>query len=164
MTKEQTPPIRKTVTVPLDPLAAFELFAKDIDRWWPKETHSLAAGSGKGAQARVRVEPRPGGRVIETLPDGTEAPWADVEHYIPGTRLTLRWYVGQTPEQATLVDVRFSPVDTGTRVDLSHSGFETLGAAGSKTHASYHTGWDRVLVKCFADACTNTTAAAPVHC
>ncbi len=154
-----TDPIRKTVTVPLDPKAAFDLFADGIDRWWPKDTHSLTARDGGGVKARVHVEPRDGGRVLETLPDGTEAPWADVTRYVPGERLTLRWYVGRSPDEATLVDIRFVPVDAGTRVDLTHSGFEVLGAAAAPTCASYTSGWDHVLGQRFARACDKIAPA-----
>ena len=70
MTETPSDPIRKSVIVPLDPAAAFDLFTRDIDRWWPKESHSLAAADGLGQEAHVRVEPRVGGRVIETGADG----------------------------------------------------------------------------------------------
>ena len=162
MTDAPTDPIKKTVTVPLEPRAAFDLFTDGIDRWWPKDTHSLAAHDGAGAHARVRVEPREGGRVIETLPDGAEAPWADVAHYAPGERLTLRWYVGRSPDEATQVDVRFTPTDAGTRIDLTHSGFEILAEAAAPTCASYTAGWDHVLGQCFTRAC-DMIAPAPAR-
>lgn len=159
MTTAPQDPIRMTVTVPLAPRAGFDLFAGGIDRWWPKESHSLAVQDGNGTGARVRVEPCEGGRVIETLPDGTEAPWADVTCYVPGKRLTLRWYVGRPQDGATMVDIRFRPVDAGTRIDLTHSGFAVLGFVATATCASYTSGWDHVLGHCFARGCDKTAPA-----
>ena len=151
-------PIRKTVTVPLDPDTAFDLFTRDIDRWWPMETHSLAAQEGNGGKAQVRVEPREGGQVIETGPDGREAPWADVTVWEPGRRLGLRWYVGRSPDEATEVDVRFTGTEAGTRVDLTHGGFAALGERGPEVCAGYTSGWDHVLGACYGARCARAAA------
>lgn len=142
------PPIRKRVIVPLDPNRAFALFTDGIDRWWPKDSHSLSARDGAGDAARVRVEPKAGGRVIETLADGSEAPWATVAAWEPGARFAMRWYVGRDEEEATFVDVRFREIDGGTEVELTHSGFEKLGAGAGTISASYQSGWDHVLACC----------------
>ena len=158
MTDTPFDPIRRSVTVPLDPRAAFDLFTDGIDRWWPKETHSLTARNADGKGARVRVEPFEGGRVLETLPDGTEAPWADVAQHRPAERLTLRWYVGRHPGEATLVDIRFTAVDGGTRIDLTHSGFDVLGMDAAPVSSSYAAGWEHVLGVRFAGACRRIPA------
>lgn len=142
------PPIRKRVTVPLDPARAFHLFTDGIDRWWPKESHSLSARDGEGAKARVRVEPRAGGRVIETRADGSEAPWATVTAWEPGRRFALSWYVGRDAAEATVVDVRFRGIEGGTVVELEHAGFDVLGKDAGPVSASYTEGWDLVLACC----------------
>mgnify|MGYP001797008572 CR=1 FL=1 len=151
-------PIKKSVTVPLDSQSAFELFTSGIDRWWPKETHSLSSGDGRGDAAKVRVEPAEGGKVIETLPDGSEAPWATVTDWAPGERFGMRWYVGRDEAEATQVDVRFTQTEAGTRVALSHSGFEALGDAAVAQHKGYTSGWDPVLFDCFAGCCEAVAA------
>lgn len=148
-----TDPIKKSVTVPLDRQSAFELFTSGIDRWWPKDSHSLAAGDGTGDQAKVRVEPRTGGHVIETLPDGSEAPWATVTDWAPGERFGMRWYVGRDADEATQVDIRFTQTDGGTRVDLTHGGFDVLGGEAETMCANYASGWDHVLGRCYAGQC-----------
>jgi uncharacterized protein YndB with AHSA1/START domain len=144
---DQTPaaPIRKRVRVPLDPDAAFRLFTEGIDRWWPKKSHSLSARDGVGDKARVRVEPREGGRVIETRADGSEAPWATVITWEPGRRFAMAWYVGRDEAEATVVDVRFRRTEGGTLVELEHSGFDVLGGKAGAVSASYDSGWDHVL-------------------
>ncbi|RVT86749.1 hypothetical protein DXV76_01285 [Rhodobacteraceae bacterium CCMM004] len=132
-------PIAKRVTVPLPPDDAFSLFMEGIDRWWPKESHSL---SGSRA-ARVEVEPRQGGTVTEVAPDGTRAPWATVTRWEPGRRVTLDWHVGRDRDEASRVDVTFTADAIGTVVDLRHDRFERMG--GAETAARYRTGWDTVL-------------------
>ena len=153
MTETATDPIRKSITVPLDRATAFDLFTKDIDKWWPKDSHSLTASAGKGTASNVRLEPKKGGRVIETKPDGTEADWATITAWKPGEHFAMHWYVGRSPDEATLVDVHFTQTEAGTRVDLTHSGFDVLGAAADTTCAGYTTGWDHVFGRCYRGAC-----------
>ena len=38
----QIEPIQRSVTVPLEPEVAFELFTARMDTWWPVQTHSRA--------------------------------------------------------------------------------------------------------------------------
>lgn len=156
--KDAADPIRKTLTIPLTPDTAFDLFVNRMDSWWPKETHSLAAGKKQGDKARIRVEPRVGGRVMETDPDGSEAAWATITAWQPGAHFAMRWYVGRDPSEATLVDIRFAAVDTGTRVDLTHSGFDILGTDAERLCANYTQGWDMVLGTCFGGACRKVAA------
>jgi hypothetical protein len=145
-------PVRKTITVPLDPASAFDLFTGGIARWWPVETHSLS-----GAAATVRVEPRVGGQVVETKPDGTEAPWARVTVWDPGRRFAVDWHVGRDDAEATQLDVTFTGTETGTRVDLVHDGFDSL-AEGETMCARYRSGWDEVLDHCYGNACRKRAA------
>ncbi len=158
MTETVTDPIRKTITVPLDRMTAFDLFTKGIDQWWPKDSHSLTASAGDGTAPKVRVEPKEGGRVIETKPDGSEADWATITGWKPGEHFSMRWFVGRSPDEATLVDIRFTQTEAGTRVDLTHSGFEVLGQAAETTCAGYTTGWDQVLGTCYGNACNKIAA------
>ena len=146
------PKIEKSVFVPLKPDAAFRLFANDMARWWPLDSHSLSASSGAQAQT-VTVEPHAGGKVIETMADGSTADWATITDWTPGARLSLDWYVGRDPSDATQVEVTFLPEAEGTRVDLVHDGFDQLGKGGAETAVGYRTGWARVLGQCYAGAC-----------
>lgn len=43
-----TMPIRKTVTVPVTPQCAFELFTARIGEWWPLATHSVGEDQAMG--------------------------------------------------------------------------------------------------------------------
>ena len=53
-----------------------------------------------------------------------------VTAYVPPTRIVFTW---KAPEwdAATEVEVRFSPEDDGTRVDLEHRGWERGRGAGT---------------------------------
>ncbi len=153
-----TDPVRKSITVPLPPAEAFDLFTDGIDSWWPKETHSIGAGTDDGEKSRVTVEPREGGTISETLPDGSVAPWGTVTEWQPGNRFSATWHVGRPANEATFIDVTFSPSDAGTRVDLTHSGWEILGDQAIEMCANYNNGWDHVLGRCFAGACMKRAA------
>jgi hypothetical protein len=43
------------------------------------------------------------------------------------------------------VELRFTPLARGTRLDLTHSGWEALGGDAGKARKSYHYGWLVVL-------------------
>ncbi len=108
-------PVRKSVTVPLPPEAAFDLFTR-TDRWWPAATP---------APRLRRDAPDAAAPARDTL--SPEAPVAVVSAWEPGQRLALRW--SARPGDDSLVEVRFTPVDGGTRVDLTHSEGASLTAA-----------------------------------
>ncbi len=147
----------KSVTVPLPPDEAFALFTDDIASWWPLDSHSLSAAGGETATS-VAVEPREGGQIFETMPDGRTAPWATITEWQQGERLSFDWYVGRDREDATQVQVSFTPDGTGTRVELIHDGFDRLGSEAETACANYNTGWDHVLGACYGTRCQKQAA------
>lgn len=149
------PPIRKTITLPLPPATAFRLFTDDMFLWWPVETHSLSAATGERPRA-VEVDPDTG-LISETRADGTKASWAKITRWEPGVRLSLDWHVGRDPQEATQVDIRFHQDGDGTRIELTHSGFDRL-ADGRITAGSYDAGWTKVLEMCFGTFCQRRAA------
>ncbi|MEL6522695.1 MAG: SRPBCC domain-containing protein [Pseudomonadota bacterium] len=151
------PPLQKSVTVPLPRDKAFTLFTNGMGKWWPGESHSLSARDGQTPQ-KLEVEPHVGGRIWETTHDGRRLPWARITEWEPGQRFGFDWHVGQDEEDATQVLVVFSHSDLGTRVDLTHGGFDRT-PAGTEASASYDSGWDLVLNGCFGKACRAFVAA-----
>lgn len=149
MTKPQNQPdalepLRKTLTVPLRPKDAFHLFTERMGEWWPLDSHSLSAAEGN-LPRKLSVEPREGGQIIETKPDGSKAPWARITCWQPGAKFALNWHVGADEEEATQVSVVFLPVDTGTQIELTHTGFGAEAETASAAQDRYAKGWDHIL-------------------
>jgi DNA-binding transcriptional ArsR family regulator/uncharacterized protein YndB with AHSA1/START domain len=148
--RESAPaPVRKSVTVPLDAMAAFRLFTERIAAWWPLASHSVG---GEDA-ATCAFEPRVGGRVLETLRSGGEHVWGTIRVWQPPHRLVFSWHPGRGPDTAQEIEIRFHPSgDGGTRVELDHRGWERLGADAAKLRDNYDKGWDTVFVARFGAA------------
>ena len=134
------PPIVKTVTVRTAPARAFALFAGDFNRWWP-----LARVHTGPDPVDCALEPRVGGRVFERASDGRETPWGTVLAYNPPHRLAFSWIVQLSAEQEQLVDIRFTAENRGTRVELTHSGWEKLGEAAASRRERYDRGWGTIF-------------------
>ena len=55
------------------------------------------------------------------------------------------------PEQEQLVEIRFTAEDRGTKVELTHSGWEKLGDAAASLCERYDHGWGTVFERHFVD-------------
>jgi uncharacterized protein YndB with AHSA1/START domain len=140
------PPVVRSVTVRVAPALAFEFFARDLARWWP-----LAHFRAGVDPVACTLEPRVGGRVFERAASGEETDWGTVLAYEPPYRLAFSWTVGVAPEQAQTIEVRFTAAQGGTRVELTHSGWEKLGEAAAQFRDMYENGWVTVLDRCFVE-------------
>lgn len=129
-------PVRKSVFVPATPEHAFEVFTRGMNRWWPR-THSI----GSSPIAEAIIEPEVGGRWYERSEDGSECQWGEVLAWDPPSRLVLAWQInGQwafDPNLITEVEIRFTPEDGGTRVDLEHRNLERFGEAAETVRAAF---------------------------
>ena len=140
------PPVVKSVTVRCSPARAFALFAEDFGRWWPlSRTHTGPD------PVDCAIEPRVGGRVFERAADGRETPWGTVLAYEPPRRLAFSWVVELSAGQEQLVEIRFTPEGPGTRVELTHSGWEKLGEAAASLRQRYDRGWATIFEHSFAE-------------
>ena len=138
-------PVVKSITVDRDIEETFRLFTAEINEWWPLETHSVS----EDAMASVRLEGHTGGRIVETGVNGEEFEWGVVQTWEPPRELSFTWYPGMPPDSSLTVVVRFTEQNHGTRVVVTHSGWERLGAEGAKTRAGYDAGWELVFVQKF---------------
>jgi uncharacterized protein YndB with AHSA1/START domain len=146
MTEQATAGVRQSVTVPLAPDKAFELFVDNFESWWPDDgTHSLGDAESFVIEARV------GGRWGEEDGDGNYQPWGRVLAVERPRRILLAWQLTPAfeydpdPAKQTEVEVTFEPEGTGTRVTLEHRGFEVWGEPGAEMRGSVETGWGTLL-------------------
>lgn len=146
-------PVRKSIRVAASPERAFDVFTRNMARWWPA-THSIGSAPLKDAV----VEPYEGGRWYERGEDGSECQWGRVLIWDPPGRLVLAWQIdGQwrfDPDLVTEVEVRFTPEGAdGTRVDLEHRNIDRFGAHAEAARGAFDSpgGWSGILEK-FASA------------
>ncbi len=147
-----TEAIQKILNVPMRPKDAFALFTDHLANWWPTESHSLSAADGE-LPKDVKVEQREGGHIIETKADGETGRWGTITRWEPGNALGVSWYVGRPEDEATDLLIVFTPTDTGTRIELTHDGFDRL--ADKSMHENYNKGWDLVLITRFGGYATD---------
>jgi uncharacterized protein YndB with AHSA1/START domain len=134
-------PVVKARTLDCDPEQAFTVFTRGVGSWWPTETHALHPGEVE----QVVWEEHVGGTVYEVATSGARATWATVLTWEPPHRLVIAWQVN--PERlGTELEVRFTAVDGGTRVDVEHRGFENV-VDGETMRTGYDTGWELVLAR-----------------
>ena len=143
------PPVVKSVSLRAAPARAFDFFARDMTRWWP-----LAQFHTGPDPVDCAIEPQVGGRVFERAADGRETVWGTVLAYDPPQRLAFSWTIGGlSAEQAQLIELSFAPEGQGTRVVLTHSGWEKLGdaAKAAALRERYDRGWATLIERCFAE-------------
>ena len=147
------------MTEPLEPLRvdvelacpadhAFAVWTGRFDQWWPRG-HTVS-----GDPTDVVLEPGVGGRIYERTGDGREIDWGEVTGWEPPHRLAYRWHIRRDRADATDVEVRFVPLGPhASRVEITHSGWERLGADAETWRDANRGGW-RGLLPHFVAACT----------
>jgi uncharacterized protein YndB with AHSA1/START domain len=135
------PPIRRSVSVSWDPAAAFTRFTADFGKWWPSASHSI----GGRLVRRIVLEPRVGGRIYEEHLDGRRFQWGEIRLWEPPQRVEFTWHPSREAATAQDVLVEFVPESTGTRVELTASGWERWGENARRAHRGYGIGWAYIL-------------------
>lgn len=148
-TKNSLEPVVRTVQVPLAAAEAFVLFTRDMGRWWPLQVHSIAADThdGRVTATGLVFEERVGGRIYETMSDGSEGDWGTVLEWSPDARVAFSWNPTLEERPETTVTVWFTPTGAGTEVTLVHTGWELLGDIGAAHRDGYDNGWVGVLAR-----------------
>ena len=141
--RDVIPPLVKSVLVSLSVEDAFRLFTEGYARWWPLLSHSVGE---EHAQTCV-LEAGIGGRIYEIIDDGRQVEWGRVLAWEPPRRLVFSWYPGRQPDTAQQVEVTFRVQGERTLVQLTHTGWENLGALAQAHRLNYDSGWDTVLGK-----------------
>ena len=126
MTEATLSTVNRGVTVNASPERAFEVFTAGFSSWWPIESHHI----GEKMAVEVFIEPRAGGRWFERDADGGECNWGFVIAWEPPHRVVLSWHLtpeyefDPDPNNASEIEIRFTPQDDATVVELEHRGFE----------------------------------------
>ncbi len=105
----------------------FDLFTREIDRWWRRGPKFRHAGSHVGD---ITLEPRIGGRVFERWREGDRVHEFDLGEVLvwqPCERLVFSWRNATfAPLERTEVEVTFTDAGGGTLVTVRHRGWEAL--------------------------------------
>jgi hypothetical protein len=75
------------------------------------------------------MEPGVGGRVLERSPSGVERAWGEVTAWNPPSRLEFAWNPDGPKDDRQVVSVEFQEEANGTRVTLTHHGWQFAGVA-----------------------------------
>jgi len=140
---ETIAPVVRHAQVRLAPPEAFRLFTDRVGEWWPLPSHSVWGDEA----AACRMEAQVGGRFYETHQDGREREWGRVLAWEPPRRVVFSFYPGREPEEATEVEVVFEADGAGTRLTLTHRGWENRREQPQKARDGYYKGWAFVLGK-----------------
>lgn len=134
-------PVRLSTRVRRLQPEAFALFTGRMTDWWPSDRFTF----GPGRSHEVLIEPRVGGRFYERYRDLEEFTIGRVVVWEPPARIAFTWQSPSWPAP-TQVSVQFVPEEPSiTRVEVEHSGWERLGAAGQGYRDGYANGWPAVL-------------------
>lgn len=120
---------------------AFETWTSRMSTWWPA-SHSVSVDPS----LEVILEPRVGGRIYERTPDGVEHDWGEITLWEPPGRFGYLWHLRRDRADATDVEIRFiARDDATTTVEIEHTGWERLGAAGEDWRNRNRGGWESLL-------------------
>lgn len=140
-------PVRKTVRVNAPAQHAFDVFTRNIIRWWPPQ-HSVV----KTPLKDVVIEPFARGRWYQIGEDGSECDNGHVLAWEPPHRLLLAWQLNPEwqfdPNLLTEVEVRFiAESERATRVELEHRLLERMGEKAETTRSQIDgtNGWTAIL-------------------
>jgi len=130
------------------PEVVFDAFTGDIALWW--RPNSLFSFTPRSPGVMAFEE----GRLVERLASGKVFEVGQVRVWERGARLVFGWrQVSFAPGMDTEVEVRFEPVDEGTRVTVEHRGWDSVPAENVARHTfpndvflQRHGAWWRVLL------------------
>ena len=147
-------PLVNTIEVPCSQERAFGVFVSEMGSWWPLDKRSMSMMNGGKPAKSLRIEAKLGGRIVEIGHDDTEYLWGTIKSYDPHDSVSMDFHMGLPPENASLVEVRFTALeDERTQVELTHSNFEAFGDMAEMMRGGYDSGWVIIFEQAFKAAC-----------
>lgn len=131
-------PIEHEYVVGCSPEHAFDVFTRDVGRWWPD------AYSPPG-KVDVLIEPRVGGACTMRIADGSAYSWGTVTAWEPGAHFGMDFTLAQDPDHPSRIDVRFEASEEGTRMRFSHGGWTAGNVAGRARFSEWPVILDRFV-------------------
>jgi hypothetical protein len=128
----------KSVTLPLAPGAAFDLFTQKIGEWWPPERRHTQ-------DPRSEIFLLASGRFYERARDGREVELGCVRSWDVPNRILLDFFIATSPERPTEVEIAFAARGAGTEVTVMHRPKPSSEALWSERAPRYARSWDVVL-------------------
>ena len=130
--------LTRRIALACSPEQAFSAFTRHIDLWWPR-------GHRRTREASLILEARPGGRLIERAPDGSEWIMGRIAAFEPAQHLAFDWFPG-SPAAPTSVDVSFRSFADGCEIEIVHRAVsEGARQIWPQRIALFEKGWDTVL-------------------
>jgi uncharacterized protein YndB with AHSA1/START domain len=134
-------PIQQSLRVDCPIEDAFRLFTEELTEWWPLASHSV---SGEEAET-CEIEPWIGGKVLERTRSGDEWQWGTVTIWDPPNRLAFTWRPISEHDEGQTVDIEFRVDADGTKVTLTHHGWDISGVQDCAPHAEAAANWHVIL-------------------
>jgi hypothetical protein len=128
----------KSVTLPLAPAAAFDLFTRKIGEWWPRDRRHTR-------DPRSEIFLLETGRFYERARDGREVELGCVRCWDMPNRILLDFFIATSPERPTEVEIAFAARGEGTEVTVMHRPKPSSEALWSERAPRYARSWDVVL-------------------
>jgi activator of Hsp90 ATPase-like protein len=129
--------VRVSVLVEVAPDEAFRIFTEDIDLWWRRGLRYRVAGGRAGT---IHLEAGVGGRLYESIVAGGDAELKEtgsVTAWDPPRRFSFEWRaVNFAPGETTQVVVEFEASRSGTRVTVTHRGWNRIRADHPVRHGA----------------------------
>jgi hypothetical protein len=128
----------KSVTLPLTPLAAFELFTGKIGEWWPPDRRHTEDPASE-------IFLLQSGRFYERARDGREVELGRVRSWDLPRRILLDFFIATGPDHPTEVEIIFAAEARGTRVTVTHRAKPDSEGLWATWAPGYARSWDAVL-------------------